>query len=94
MNAEGSWDGDVYKLPKEYIGEVIKRIDKREMLGVKFGITGKGIHPNYQLILIDGSFRPMSGKNHKKFRNASAFNEVNITDIFTIAQLTAVILNG
>jgi outer membrane receptor for ferrienterochelin and colicin len=89
MAADKSWDGDINKLPKDYLSIVKQMVDKRDIAGVRFGITGKGVHPNYELIYIDGSRQPMSGQNHQKFRDFEEFDVTNITNIFTLDELKA-----
>ncbi|WP_139300311.1 hypothetical protein [Nissabacter archeti] len=90
MKVEEQWDGEVRTLPKVYIGTVLGMIDKKEMKGVRFGLTGKGIHPNYQLVYLDDSTQAMSGQNHKKFRSLKEFEDGNISRIYTKDELSAI----
>ncbi|MEQ4532338.1 MAG: hypothetical protein ABN478_13700 [Mixta sp.] len=94
MSVEVQWDGDIHHLPKSYVLDVRNIIDKPEIVGVRFGITGKGIQPNYQIVYIDGSLQTMSGQNHRQFKNVDEFKQGNISPLYTLGELQAVLLGG
>lgn len=83
------WDGDIYKLPKDYISAVKQMFESQNAVGVRFGILGKGIVPNYELIFADGKTEPRFGKTGKPFPNTKKFNDGNITRVFTLNELKA-----
>ncbi|ATA24370.1 hypothetical protein BIY26_00250 [Brenneria goodwinii] len=53
--------------------------DKYFILGVKFGLTGDGERPNYQLELSNGKSITYRGDNHKPY-NKTEFLDGNISD--------------
>lgn len=48
---------------------------------VRFGITGKGIHPNYQVIDSKGFINTYNGRSHKKHK-VDEFSQKNLSDVF------------
>lgn len=89
MAKEELWDGDIYKLPKDYISEVKQMFESQRAEGVRFGILGKGIVPNYELILPNGKTEPRFGKTGKLYPHTKKFNDGNITRVFTFDELKA-----
>ena len=89
MAIEELWDGDIYKLPKDYISAVKLMFISQNAVGVRFGILGKGIVPNYELILANGQTDPRIGKTGKPFPNTKKFNDGNITRVFTLDEIKA-----
>lgn len=76
------WNGDVSLLPESYILRVLPFLFKKETAGIKFGLTGKGIRPNYQIINIDGSVMAMRGDTHTEF-DIDEFDESRISECYT-----------
>jgi hypothetical protein len=89
MATEELWDGDINKLPKSYISEVKQMFESQGAIGVRFGILGKGIIPNYELVFENGKTEPRLGKGGKLFPNTKKFNDGNITKLFTLDELKA-----
>lgn len=83
------WDGNIAKLPKDYLSKVKMMMKSQCAVGVRFGITGKGVHPNYELALAGGTTQPMSGQNHEKFRDYEEFDKTNITQLFNLSDIEA-----
>lgn len=77
------WNGDVSLLPESYIIKILPFLYKKETLGIKFGLTGKGIRPNYQVINIDGSVMAMRGDTHSEF-DIDKFDESRISECYTL----------
>lgn len=48
---------------------------------VRFGITGKGIYPNYQIIDSRGFINTYNGRSHKKHK-IDEFSQKNLSDVF------------
>lgn len=87
--SEKRWDGDIAKLPKTYLSEVKKRLESQKAEGVRFGILGKGFHPNYELVFSDGRAQPMLGSNHNKYPQHKKFEEANVTRVFNLDEIKA-----
>lgn len=82
------WDGDIYKLPKDYISKVKQMFESQNAIGVRFGILGKGIMPNYELLHSNGQTDPRYATG-KPFPNTKKFNDGNITKIFSLDEIKA-----
>lgn len=89
MATEELWDGDIKKLPKSYISEVKQMLESQGATGVRFGILGKGIIPNYELVFENGKTEARLGKSGKLYPNTKKFNDGNITKVFTLDELKA-----
>ncbi|WP_262264185.1 hypothetical protein [Pantoea dispersa] len=89
MTKDELWDGDINKLPKDYISAVKQIFESQSALGVRFGILGKGIVPNYELLLANGQTDARYGKTGKQFPNTKKFNDGNITRVFSLDELKA-----
>ena len=83
------WDGNIAKLPKDYLSKVKMMMISQCAAGVRFGITGKGVQPNYELEFAGGVAQPMSGHNHEKYRDFEEFDRTNITRLFSLSDIEA-----
>lgn len=75
-------------LGSKFLNCVLNNMGRKESK-VRFGITGNGIQPNYQITDLNGFIVAYSGKSHKK-RNIDEFSEKNLSDVFdrdVIAQI-------
>ncbi len=54
---------------------------------VRFGETGQGIAPNYQITFSNGLVRVRDGKSHGDFKRVNEFNLNNLSKIFTYADI-------
>jgi hypothetical protein len=80
-------------LDQNYFRDVLhsmrSNIPKKELRCVRFGLTGDGIAPNYEITFPDGDYEkpfrlPISGLTHKTHHQFPAnFEEENLTEKFT-----------
>lgn len=54
---------------------------------VRFGVTGIGVQPNYQITFSNGVVRTIRGSSHEAFNQADEFQEDRISDPFTLAAI-------
>ncbi|TLX15974.1 hypothetical protein [Rhizobium sp. MHM7A] len=58
--------------------------------GIRFGTTGRGVYPNYQVHYPDGSVRAFRGRNHGLFSGVNAmFKDRNLSAVYTYDQVLA-----
>lgn len=74
------------------LGRVYLRKVRAKMRGlpgafVQFGQTGNGTAPNYQVTLAPGAINAYRGLSHKRFEEAEAFDNENISGGFTLAEI-------
>lgn len=93
MATEDLWDGDINKLPKQYISDVKQMFMSQGAQKVRFGILGKGIAPNYELHFENGKTQARYGSG-KIFPNTEKFIEDHTTKFFTLDELKAAQLSS
>ena len=54
---------------------------------VRFGETGQGIQPNYQITFPNNRVLTINGSSHKQFSSADEFDENRISSPFTYEQI-------
>lgn len=54
---------------------------------VRFGQTGQGIRPNYQVTFENGVTRALNGSSHEAFDGADEFNSENVSGGFSFATI-------
>ncbi|RUQ35594.1 MAG: hypothetical protein EKK71_11860 [Candidatus Competibacteraceae bacterium] len=74
------------------LGKVFLRHVIDHMLGcsestVRFGKTGQGIMPNYQIISPNGVIKTLRGSSHDAFKQVGAFDEKRISRPFLLAEI-------
>lgn len=58
--------------------------------GIRFGTTGRGVYPNYQVHYPDGTVRAFRGRTHSLFFGVSGkFKDRNLSGVYTYDQLLA-----
>lgn len=56
---------------------------------VRFGVTGGGVHPNYQIETDDARLQCFRGSSHKEASDlAASFDPDNISDAFAYSDVT------
>jgi len=75
------------------LGRIFLRKVRDNMRGhlssvVRFGQTGQGIAPNYQVTLPNGVILTYRGLSHKRFEEAAEFDISNISEPFDLAAIT------
>ena len=69
---------------EEYWNRVISNMGENDR--VRFGITGKGIRPNYQIISPRGQIRTYRSQNHER-NGEPEYDEAHITGEYTLADV-------
>lgn len=54
---------------------------------VRFGETGTGIQPNYQVTFENGQTMTRRGSSHERYESADEFNDKKISQHFTYEQI-------
>lgn len=82
------WDeGNLPTLGRVFLRHVIDNMRGREESLVRFGETGQGVQPNYQVTFPNGVTRTIRGSSHEAFEHADEFNSGNVSEAF---KLTAI----
>ncbi len=71
------------QLDSEFLKQVLKNMEDDNVSIVYFGITGKGIRPNYQITYGNGNSIAFAGIDHKRFSRANTFDKTKISRPFT-----------
>ena len=74
------WDGNVTKLDRLFLRNVLDNMRWNEAATVRFGLTGQGIKPNYQVTFPGYKPRTFMGLSHGKFIRADEFDQNRISD--------------
>lgn len=84
------WNGEnIHILPCDYMSKVIENIRNRHGINsfVKFGLTGKGVEPNYQVIDYKGGVFTYNGRSHDFDINTELYSENNLSRKFSYDDL-------
>ena len=87
------WNKDSLKqnLGYKFLKEVKNKMREDDTSVVKFGTTGDGSYPNYQITHSKYPDRPRTirGRNHEKFdiENEDEFQESNLSDNFSYSEI-------
>ena len=82
------WDLDnIIMLGKLFLRNVESNMNNYEDSTVRFGITGKGIQPNYEITYPKGTIHIFSGASHKIYHSVDKFNKSRISEPFTFSQI-------
>ena len=76
-------------LGRVFLRHVIGHMRGRAESIVRFGITGQGVMPNYQVTFPNGVVRTLRGSSHDSFEQAEAFNEERISRPFSLTEIQA-----
>lgn len=78
-------------LGRSFLSKVFDNMRNQPSATVRFGKTGTGVRPNYQVTFpIEGGEpikHPRRGSTHKRYQDTEAFNEERISDPFTYEQI-------
>lgn len=67
-------------LGNKFLNYVLNNMGSKESK-VRFGVTGRGIYPNYQIIDSNGFIITYNGRSHKKHK-IDEFAQKNLSDVF------------
>lgn len=82
------WDMEnMSKLGRLFLRNVIDNMRNFEEAKVRFGETGQGIQPNYQVTFPNGIVRTFRGSSHKPFSQAEEFNLDNLSEAFSLEDI-------
>ncbi|MFB2733757.1 hypothetical protein [Shewanella mangrovisoli] len=82
------WNEDsLPTLGRVFLRHVIGHMRGRSESTVRFGVTGQGIMPNYQVTFPNGVTRTLRGSSHDAFEQADAFDEERISRPFFLAEI-------
>ena len=82
-----SWnENNLSDLGRVFLRNVRDNMRDKVKSTVKFGTTGKGEIPNYQVTYPNGLIRTIRGSSHKNM-NEDQFNNKTTSEDFTFAQL-------
>ena len=71
---------------EEYWNGVVSNMQENDH--VRFGTTGKGIYPNYQIISESGEIRTYRGQNHERHEEPK-YDETHITGEYALADVNS-----
>ncbi|KXJ32922.1 hypothetical protein [Pseudomonas sp. HUK17] len=69
-----------------FLGKVLDKM-RKEGATVRFGNTGQGIKPNYQVRLPNTVSISFSGLSHKRFNGPDTFEEKNLSEPFSFSTI-------
>ena len=86
------WNKDnLDHLGKKFLRHILDNMRGYEGTVVRFGLTGEGIQPNYQITFPNGIVRPINGISHKLFKkdgfDAHEFSSDRLSQPFTLLQI-------
>ncbi len=79
---------NLHDLGRIFLRNVIKNMRGYEDALVRFGETGRGIQPNYQVTFINGTTITLRGSSHKPFELTDEFDSARISQPFNLAAVT------
>ncbi len=82
-------DDNLADLGRTFLRKVLDHMRGREDSQVRFGETGHGVMPNYQVRFPNGVVRTLRGSSHKAFEQADQFDVSKISRSFNLAEVTA-----
>ena len=89
----GKLDWTLDSLPslgRTFLRHVIDHMRGRDESTVRFGVTGQGISPNYQVKFPNGVIRTIRGSSHDAFEQADEFEAGKISREFSLAEMQQV----
>lgn len=81
-------DDNLTELGRTFLRKVLDHMRGREDSQVRFGETGHGVMPNYQVRFPNGVVRTLRGSSHKAFEQADQFDVSKISRSFNLAEVT------
>jgi len=83
------WDQDnLHTLGRHFLRNVLGNMRGNENTLVRFGETGQGIQPNYQVTFPNGVTRVLRGSSHEAFQQVDEFDSGKISQPFNLATVT------
>lgn len=76
-------------LGRFFLRRVLDNMRGREDSVVRFGETGQGIQPNYQVTFPNGRIMTLRGSSHEVFEQADEFDSHNVSKAFNLAAIQA-----
>jgi len=70
-----------------FIRPVIDHMRGREESTVRFGTTGEGIMPNYQVTFPNGVIRAIRGSSHEAYEQTDEFEDGRLSEPFSLADM-------
>ena len=80
-------DDNLPELGRTFLRNVLQNMRNYEGTTVKFGITGKGIKPNYQVTYPNGVKRNINGASHDEDKRTDEYDKEKISKEFSLAQI-------
>ncbi|HID36032.1 MAG TPA: hypothetical protein EYP39_01435 [Ghiorsea sp.] len=86
------WDeNNLSGLGSVFIRNVVNHMRGREESTVRFGITGEGISPNYQVTFPNGLVRAIRGSSHEAYEQTDEFVDEKLSEVFSLADMQRVL---
>ena len=73
-----------------FIRNVINHMRGREESTVRFGITGEGISPNYQVTFPNSLVRAIRGSSHEAYEQTDEFEDGRLSEVFSLTDMQRV----
>lgn len=80
---------NISQLGKTYLRTVLEHMRGREESTVRFGRTGQGIAPNYEVTLPNGTTLTYLGLSHNRSDQIDSFDSANTSRPFTVEEVTS-----
>lgn len=75
-------------LGRIFLRKVLDNMRGYDESTVKFGTTGKGIQPNYQITYPNGIVRTIRGSSHGNYTDTEQFDSTKTSEVFSFAQVS------
>ena len=80
-------DDNLHTLGKVFLWKVLDNLRDNEGTTVRFGQTGEGIKPNYEITFANGRVWVLNGASHDTFPDTSTFDPQRVSTPFTRDQV-------
>lgn len=80
-------EGNLPSLGLVFLRSVRGNMRGREDSSVRFGETGTGVVPNYEVRYPNGVVRPIRGSTHESFESAENFDTSNLSKKFVLKDI-------
>lgn len=74
-------------LGRDFLREVLAKMNKDTNIEVRFGVTGEGKRPNYMVTMTDGSEHPYKGTNHEADTNIEKYSDNRLSKKFKYSEI-------
>ncbi len=75
---------NIHTLGKQFLRKVRENMRGRDGSVVRFGTTGKGEVPNYQITFSEGRIHTRNGRSHDFFKNTEEFDSSHLSESFAL----------